>query len=109
LTSLELSSRFTRLTSIAITSQLSIPNTFNRMMQNEKGHDLILHDTCSHLILKYNTNYNLYVILREDLFNRYNPYIFKELLYDDRLVIVNELLKNYTITPLAKRPRIAWI
>jgi hypothetical protein len=109
LTSPEPSSRSTRSTSIATTSQSSIPNTFGRMMQNEKGRDPILRDTCSRPAPKYNTNYNPYAIPREDLPNGYSPYIFKEPLYNDRPVIVNKLPKNCTVAPLAKRPRTAWI
>jgi hypothetical protein len=43
----------------------------------------MLHDSYSHLILVYNSNYNLYIIPNEDTLNRYNPYTFKELLFND--------------------------
>jgi hypothetical protein len=98
-----------RLTSIATTSQLSIPNAFSRMMQGEKRRDPALRDTCLRLIPKYNTNYNPYATPSEDLPNGYSPYVFKEPLYDDRPVIVNELPKNCVIAPLPKRPRTAWV
>ena len=73
------------------------------MILSEKGRDLILHNTYIRLILQYNTNYNLYAILREDLLVKYNPYIFKEPLYNNRLITINELLKNCVIVPLKKR------
>ncbi|PMD19705.1 hypothetical protein NA56DRAFT_660409 [Hyaloscypha hepaticicola] len=101
--SLELSSRSTRLTSIITTSQSLIPNAFGRMMPGEKGRDPILRDTCIHSTPQYNTNYNPYAIPREDLLAGYSPYIFKEPLHDNRLVIVNELPKNCVVTPPAKR------
>jgi hypothetical protein len=79
------------------------------MIQGEKRHDLALRDTCLRPIPKYNMNYNPYTTLSEDLLNRYSPYIFKEPLYDDRLIIVNELPKNCIVASLPKRPRIAWV
>jgi hypothetical protein len=79
------------------------------MMQGEKRRDPALRDTCLRLIPKYNTNYNPYATPSEDLPNGYSPYVFKEPLYDDRPVIVNELPKNCVIAPLPKRPRTAWV
>ena len=109
LTSLELSLRFTRSTSITTTSQSSLPNAFGRIMPGEKGLDPILRDTCIRTTPQYNTNYNPYAIAREDLPARYSPYVFKEPLYDDRPVTVNELPKNCVITPPAKRTRSACV
>jgi hypothetical protein len=109
LTSPKPSSRSTRSTSIAMTSQSSIPNAFGHMMQNEKGHNTLLRDTCLCPIPKYNTNYNPYATPREDLPNDYSPYVFKEPLYDNRAIIVTELPKNYIVAPPPKRPRTAWV
>jgi hypothetical protein len=83
LTSLKSSLRFTQLTSIITISQLSLLNAFSYMITGKKRYNLIFYNTCKCLILRYNTNYNLYAILKEDLLTRYSPYIFKELLYDD--------------------------
>ena len=105
LSSPEPSSRSTRSTSVATTSQSSIPNAFGRM----KGRDPILRDTCIRPTPQYNTNYNPYAIPRKDLPAGYNPYVFKEPLYDDRPVIVNELPKNCVIAPPAKKTRWAWV
>jgi hypothetical protein len=63
---------------------LSLLNAFNRKM--EKDDPGAFRDTCLCFILRYNANYNLYVIPCEDLLNGYSPYIFKEPLFDDRLV-----------------------
>jgi hypothetical protein len=73
------------------------------MMQGEKRRDPALRDTCLRPTPKYNTNYNLYATLSKDLPNRYSPYIFKEPLYNDQPVIVNELPKNCVVAPLLKR------
>ena len=105
LNSPEPSSRSTRSTSITTTSQLSIPNAFGYM----KGRDPILRDTCIRPIPQYNTNYNPYAIPRKDLPAGYSPYIFKEPLYDNRPVIVNELPKNCILAPPPKRPRTSWV
>ncbi len=72
-------------------------------MQGEKGYNPILYNTYICPIPKYNTNYNLYTSISEDLSNRYSPYIFKELLYKNRSIIINKLPRNCIVTPLAKR------
>jgi hypothetical protein len=77
------------------------------MIISEKRYDPILHDTCKRLILRYNTNYNLYVILKDNLLVRYSPYVFKEPLYDNQPITINELLKNCVVVLLAKRLRLA--
>ncbi len=109
LTSPELSSRSMRLTSITITSQLLIPNAFSHIMQGEKRYNPALYDTCLCPMPKYNINYNLYATPSKDLPNRYSPYVFKELLYDNRPVIINKLPKNCVVAPLLKRPQIVWV
>lgn len=109
LNSPESSSRSTRSISIATTSQSSIPNAFGRIMPGEKGRDPILRDTCIRPMPQYNTNYNPYAMPREDLPAGYSPYVFKEPLYDDRPIIVNELPKNCVVAPPAKRTRSAWV
>jgi hypothetical protein len=43
----------------------------------------VIRNTCLRLMLKYNSNYNLYVISREDLCQGYSPYVLKEPLFDD--------------------------
>ena len=43
----------------------------------------MIRDTCLYLTLKYNSNYNPYVVPREDLHQGYNPYVLKEPLFDD--------------------------
>jgi hypothetical protein len=79
------------------------------MIISEKRYNPIFRDTYKRFILRYNTNYNLYTILKDNLLIKYNPNVFKELLYDDRLVIINELLKNYIVAPLAKRLHLTWV
>ncbi|PMD26689.1 hypothetical protein NA56DRAFT_744019, partial [Hyaloscypha hepaticicola] len=109
LTSPELSLRSIRSISVTTMSQSSLPNAFGHIMPGEKGRDLILRDTCICPTPQYNTNYNPYAIPREDLPAGYSPYVFKEPLYDDRPVTVNELPKNCVVTPPAKRTRSAWV
>ena len=106
LTSLKPSSRVTRLISITISQLLSVLNTFNCIINKGKGPSLVLRDTYSRSTLVYNSNYNLYTILYKDIPGEYNPYIFKELLYNNRLIIIIQLFKYYILTPLLKRPRI---
>jgi hypothetical protein len=79
------------------------------MILGEKRRDPILRDTYIRLTPQYNTNYNPYAILRNDLPVKYSPYVFKEPLHDDRPIIVKELLKNCVVAPLAKRTRSAWV
>ncbi len=78
-------------------------------MQGKKRYNPALYNTYLRLTLKYNTNYNPYTTLSKNLPNRYSPYIFKELLYDNQLIIINKLPKNYIVAPLPKRPQIAWV
>jgi hypothetical protein len=109
LSSPEPSSRATRSTS-ATTSQLpSIPNAFNRIMDNGKGPFQVLRDTCSRPTPEYNSKYNPYVIPCEDTFGGYSPYVFKEPLFDDRPIIVVQLPKHCVLAPPAKRPRTSWV
>ena len=105
LNSPEPSSRSTRLISITMTSQSSIPNAFGRI----KGRDPILRDTCIRSTPQYNTNYNLYAMPYEDLPDGYSPYVFKEPLHDDRPVTATQLPKNCTVAPPAKRARTSWV
>ena len=109
LTSPESSSRAIRLTSTTTSQLLSVPNAFNRIMDKGKGPSLVLRDTCSRPTPAYNSNYNLYAIPCEDIPGGYSPYIFKEPLYDDRLVVVTQLPKHCVLTPSLKRPRMSWV
>ncbi len=83
LASPEPSSRATRLTSATTSQLLLVLNAFSRIMDKGKGPSLVLRDTCSRLILGYNSNYNLYDTPFKDIPGRYSPYVFKELLYDN--------------------------
>jgi hypothetical protein len=77
-------------------------------MDKGKGYNrgnLVLRDTYLRLIPEYNTNYNLYIIPSKDLLNGYNPYTFKEPLFNDRLISINQLPKNYIIAFPAKKGR----
>jgi hypothetical protein len=113
LTSPRPSSRSTRSTSTATTSQSSsLPNAFGRLIDKGKGRDPgdpVLRDTCLRPTLEYNTNYNPYAIPSEDLPDGYNPYAFKEPLFDDRLISITQLLKNCTVAPPAKKGRRSWV
>jgi hypothetical protein len=68
---------------------------------------VVIRDRCLCPPLIYNTNYNLYKSLRDDLPGGYSPYVFKEPLFDDRPVIVSYLPKESTLAPPPKRPRTA--
>jgi hypothetical protein len=87
LTSPRLSPRFTRSTSITVTSQSSsLPNAFGYLINKGKGRDrdnLVLRDTYLRPIPEYNTNYNPYAIPSKDLLNGYSPYAFKEPLFNN--------------------------
>ena len=109
LSSPEPSSRATRSTSTTTSQLLSIPNTFNRIIDKGKGSSQILHDTYSRPIPEYNSKYNPYVIPCKDTFSGYSPYIFKEPLFDNRPIIVVQLPKYCVLTPPAKRPRTSWV
>jgi exoribonuclease R len=90
LSSLKPFTRSMRLTSTSTSQSTSLPNAFNRIMGGVKEtSDLrVIRDTCLRLMPEYNSNYNPYVIPREDLRQGYSPYVFKEPLFDDRLTIV---------------------
>ena len=109
LTSLKPSSRVTRLISTITSQLLLILNAFNRIMDKGKGPSLMLRDSCSRLILIYNSNYNLYAIPNEDILGGYSPYVYKEPLFDDRLIVIIELLKYCILVPLLQRPRMSWV
>ena len=53
------------------------------MIEKEKGPPIVLYNTYLRPMLEYNTNYNLYIIPREDLSGGYSPYIFKEPLFNN--------------------------
>jgi hypothetical protein len=107
------SPRSTRSTSATATSQSSsLPNAFGRLMDKGKGRDRgdpVLRDTCLRPAPEYNTNYNLYAIPSKDLPNGYSPYAFKEPLFDDRPVSINQLPKNCAIALPAKKGRRSWV
>ena len=69
LTSLKPSTRSTRSTFATKSQSISISNAFNRLIKKQKSNLRVICDTCLHLILEYNKNYNLYIISREDLPN----------------------------------------
>jgi hypothetical protein len=68
-----------------------------------------LRDTCLRPMPVYNEDYNLYVVPCKDLPTQYNPYTFKQPLYDDRPGIVAHLPLNCTLAPPTKRPRTSWV
>jgi hypothetical protein len=85
LSSPEPSTRSMRLTSINTSQSIALPNAFNHIMGavKETSNPGVIRDTCLRLTLEYNSNYNLYVVPREDLHQGYSPYIFKEPLFDN--------------------------
>ena len=103
LTSPKPSSRVTRLTSITTSQLLSVPNTFNHIIDKGKSPSLVLRDTYLYPTPVYNSNYNLYTILYKNIPGKYSPYIFKELLYNNRPIIIIQLSKYYILAPLLKR------
>jgi len=109
LSSPEPSTRSMRLTSTSTSQSMSLPNAFSRIMggTKETSDPGVIRDTCLRLTLEYNSNYNLYVIPREDLRQEYSPYIPKESLFDNRLVIVTQLSINYILALIPKRPRMS--
>ncbi len=100
------SSQATRLTSATTSQLLLVPNAFNYIINKGKGPSLVLRDSYSRLILVYNSNYNLYAILNENTPGGYSPYIYKELLFDNWPIVINELPKNCILALLLKRPQI---
>jgi hypothetical protein len=100
-----------RLTSTSISQSISFPNTFNCIMggTKETSNPGVIRDTCLHLTPEYNSNYNPYIIPREDLRQEYSPYIPKEPLFDNRPAIVAQLPINYVLAPVPKRPRTSWV
>ena len=78
-------------------------------MDKGKGPSLVLRDSCSRPIPVYNSNYNLYAIPNENTPGGYSPYVYKELLFDDWPVVINELSKNCILAPPPKRSRILWV
>jgi len=61
--------RSMRLTSASISQLMSLPNAFNYIMGGvkETSDPGVIRDTYLRLMLKYNSNYNLYIVPREDL------------------------------------------
>jgi hypothetical protein len=78
-------------------------------MDKGKGPSLVLRDSCSRPTPAYNSNYNPYAIPNEDTPGGYSPYVYKEPLFDDRPVVINELPKNCILAPPPKRPRTSWV
>ena len=74
-----------------------------------KGPEVILRDRCKRPTPIYNKNYNPHEALRVDILKGYSPYIFKEPLFDDRLVVVAQLPKKCTLAGASKRPRTQWV
>jgi hypothetical protein len=109
LTSPEPSTPSIRSTSATTSQSSSLPNAFGRMMEKQKGPEMVIRDQCMRPTLEYNTNYNPYAIPRDDLPGGYSPYVFKEPLFDDRPAIVARLPKKCTLAPPAKRPRTSWV
>ena len=70
---------------------------------------LIARDRCFRPTSIYNNNYDLTKPPPLDRHIRYSPYVYREPLYDDRLVIVARLLARWTIALLTKRARTAWV
>ena len=60
-------------------------------------------------IPKYNSNYNLYELLLENLEPNYSPYALGELLYDNRLPFSLMLLSQHTLADVSKRRRTSWV
>ncbi len=71
--------------------------------------NVVLRDKCKRPTPEYNSNYDPYKALRDDLPNSYSPYVFRELLHDDRAAIVTRFLKHYTLTPISKKLRTTWV
>jgi len=109
LTSPEPSTRSIRSTSTTRSQSTSIPNAFNRLMGKQNPNPGELRDTCLRPTPVYNEDYNPYVVPRKDLPTQYNPYAFKQPLYDDRPGIVAHLPLNCTLAPPTKRPRTSWV
>ena len=109
LTSPELSTRLIRLTSTTRSQLTSVPNAFNRLMGKQNPNPGEFRDTCLCPMPVYNEDYNPYIIPCKDLPAQYNPYAFKQPLYDNRPGIVAHLPLNCTLAPPTKRPRTSWV
>ncbi len=75
--------KFIRSTSAAMSQLLSLLNAFSCIIDKVKGPYLVLYNTCLCLIPEYNANYNLYAIPSRDWPSKYDPYAFKEPLFDN--------------------------
>ena len=104
LTSPELSIRLIQSISITRSQSMSVPNTFNRLIGKQNPNPGELHNTCLYPMPVYNKDYNLYIIPCKNLPTQYNPYTFKQPLYNNRPGIITYLLLNYILAPLMKRP-----
>ena len=56
-------------------------------------------------ISQYNHNYDLYKKLSDDLRRKYSLYIYRELLYDDRLIIIARLPRYHIEISIVKKLR----
>ena len=89
LTSPEPESQSTRSKSAATSQSSSLPNAFSHLMGGKgKGPEVILRDRYKRPTPIYNKNYNPHEAPRVDIPKGYSPYIFKEPLFNDRLVVV---------------------
>jgi hypothetical protein len=88
----------------ASTFKSTLPSAFGRMMQpNRPLTALLVRDRCTRPELTYNDKYNPYVLLPSDLNKEYSPYVYRELLYDDRAITVANLPRQHILAGAAKR------
>src|SRR6266536_4192693 len=87
------------------TSRSTLPNAFNRMIQPAPVvQSTVKRDRCTRPTPTYNHNYNLYKKPPVDLRSDYSPYIYREPLYDDQLIIIARLLTYYIVSGPIKKP-----
>ncbi len=88
----------------------TLPDAFNRLIQPQgPAQNVVLRDKCKRPTPEYNSNYDPYKAPRDDLPDSYSPYVFGEPLHDDRAAVVTRFPKHYTLAPVSKKPRTAWV
>ena len=94
--------------SVAV-SRTSLPSAFGCMMNPQPVVDVAIRDRCQRPVPVYNERYDPSKPPPEDLPPTYSPYVFGEPLFDDRHIIIANLLPGFTAAGASKKPRTSWV